>query len=105
MAKEYGFIGTNAADNLIADIKPDLKVGGGVIAHDETEAVYERGTVLARNPEDNKLYILGADSPEGLVADLIVKAEYQLKEEDIQALRQRGIVVSASMQVDNKPEN
>jgi len=52
-------VGEMEYDGLITDLNPPVQVRGGVLSKLSAEAPYKRGTILARNSADNKLYILG----------------------------------------------
>ncbi len=118
-------IGSMEYDKLISGMTPPVKVASGIIAKVTGEAViYQRGTALAKSAADGKLYLLGSDTPEDLTPDcilcddeevgtdndvnaavyvmgcfnegaLIVKDEYDITQADRDALRERGIYLSA----------
>lgn len=47
-------------DKLISDMTPPVKVASGIIAKLAADAVYARGTVLAKSSMTSKLHILGS---------------------------------------------
>jgi hypothetical protein len=53
-------VGDKEYDGLITDLNPPIEVRGGTIAGLAAASVYKRGTILAKNTADNKLYILGS---------------------------------------------
>lgn len=66
-------LGEMEYDGLITGLTPPVQVGGGTIAKLTAEAVYKRGTVLAKSSKDGKLRILGTTpaAPEsGQAADV-----------------------------------
>lgn len=56
-------LGEMEYDGLITGLTPPTQVGAGTIAKSDTEAVYKRGTVLAKSAQDGKLRILGTTPP------------------------------------------
>lgn len=56
-------LGEMEYDGLITGLTPPVQVGGGTIAKLDAEAVYKRGTVLAKSAKDGKLRILGTAPP------------------------------------------
>ena len=56
-------LGEMEYDGLITDLTPPTQVGAGTIAKLDAEAVYKRGTVLAKSAKDGKLRILGTTPP------------------------------------------
>jgi len=113
-------VGDMEYDGLITDLNPPVEVRGGVPAKMTAETEYKRGTILAINSVDNKLYILGTpgttftphsvlcdDCVVGADADLnqavytagcfhpekvTVASGYTVKVADEDALRMRNIV-------------
>jgi hypothetical protein len=84
MAKSFDrTVGKLVYDTLIADINPPVKVNSGIIAGLTTAATYKRGTVLARNATDGKLYILGTTA-EGVsfAADSVLINDVQMQTSD-----------------------
>jgi len=61
MGNLYRKVDEMTYDGLITDIKPDVLVGGGVIAHGEAKATFVRGTILEKDAS-GKLYILGTNA-------------------------------------------
>lgn len=56
-------LGEMEYDGLITGLTPPTQVGAGTIAKLDAEAVYKRGTVLAKSAKDGKLRILGTTPP------------------------------------------
>lgn len=60
-----GKLGDVNYDGLITGLIPATFVGAGVLRKLGAEATYERGTVLAKSDQDNKLVILGTTAAQG----------------------------------------
>lgn len=60
MANLNAKIGDMTYDGLVTDIKPEVIVAGGVIAHGDAEASFVRGTLLEKGA-DGKLVIFGTN--------------------------------------------
>lgn len=119
-------VGEMEYDGLIVDLVPEVEVRGGTIRKLAAETTLKRGTILAKSSKDNKLVILGttADSGETLTPDcilcddtvvgtddvsvsvytagcfntnrVIVKDNYVITNNDLDALRKYSIVFKAA---------
>lgn len=119
-------VGEMEYDGLIVDLVPEVEVRGGTIRKLTAETTLKRGTILAKSSKDNKLVILGttADSGETLTPDcilcddtvvgtddvsvsvytagcfntgrVIVKDNYVITNNDLDALRKYSIVFKAA---------
>jgi len=115
-------IGDMEYDGLITDLNFPVQVRGGAIAGLAAAASYKRGTILAKNTTNNKLYILGSTVgtdtlvPDSILCDdcdvdastdnnqavytsgcfhtekVIVASGYTITEADFDELRMRNIV-------------
>jgi hypothetical protein len=114
-------VGDMEFDGLITDLNPPVEVRGGTISRLATAEKYERGTILAMNTDDDKLYILGTSAtgtfyPHSILCDdtdigtaedssqavytagcfhpekVTVASGYTITAEDLDELRKRNIV-------------